>query len=211
MAGNPLKFRCYQCNQLLGVSRSRVGTVVSCPKCQAGLIVPDLADGGDGGGDDRQGDAATRAAMESGIPLDLINIRPEDIRVEPGIDWARPNEPMPDFAAVETVLQTEEEPPPRRAAAAPEVVMSPVTPVPATPAPAPASAPQSPRADEESVIPPINFDAAVRRPSRSTVTTSRDVVLPKTAVAAWSLFVLLAQGLAFLAGLLAGHFLWKVH
>ena len=37
---------------------------------------------------------------------------------------------------------------------------------------------------------------------------SRDVVLPRLAVLAWSLFVLLALFLAFLAGLFAGHFLW---
>ena len=32
----------------------------------------------------------------------------------------------------------------------------------------------------------------------------------RSVVATWSLFVLLAQALAFLAGLLAGHFIWRV-
>ena len=32
--------------------------------------------------------------------------------------------------------------------------------------------------------------------------------LPRSVVAAWSLFVLLAQALAFVAGLLAGHYIW---
>ena len=33
MAGVPVKFRCFQCNRLLGVALSKVGSVVSCPKC----------------------------------------------------------------------------------------------------------------------------------------------------------------------------------
>jgi hypothetical protein len=32
--------------------------------------------------------------------------------------------------------------------------------------------------------------------------------MPRSAVVAWSLFVLLALVLAFVAGLLAGHFVW---
>ena len=40
MAIERLKFRCYRCNQLLAVSPNRAGTVVSCPKCQADLLIP---------------------------------------------------------------------------------------------------------------------------------------------------------------------------
>jgi DNA-directed RNA polymerase subunit RPC12/RpoP len=43
MAGDPIKFRCFQCQKLLGVSRSKAGAVVSCPKCGAGLLVPELS------------------------------------------------------------------------------------------------------------------------------------------------------------------------
>jgi hypothetical protein len=42
MAKEPIKFRCFQCQKLLGVSPSKAGAVVSCPKCGAGLLVPDL-------------------------------------------------------------------------------------------------------------------------------------------------------------------------
>ena len=73
----PIKFRCYQCSQLLGVSRSRSGKTVNCPKCGAGLVVPDA-------GDVPAGDqpAATEApgmlaALDSGIPIELADIRPE--------------------------------------------------------------------------------------------------------------------------------------
>jgi hypothetical protein len=37
-----------------------------------------------------------------------------------------------------------------------------------------------------------------------------DVALPRTVVVLWSFFVILALALAFTAGLLAGHFLWRV-
>jgi hypothetical protein len=40
MASERLKFRCYRCNQLLAVAPSKAGTVVSCPKCQADLLIP---------------------------------------------------------------------------------------------------------------------------------------------------------------------------
>ena len=35
MSDDHLRFRCYRCNQLLGVSSRRAGTVTSCPKCAA--------------------------------------------------------------------------------------------------------------------------------------------------------------------------------
>jgi uncharacterized integral membrane protein len=38
----------------------------------------------------------------------------------------------------------------------------------------------------------------------------RDVILPRAAVVAWSLFAIVALFLAFVGGLLAGHFLWVV-
>jgi phage FluMu protein Com len=40
MATERLKFRCYRCNQLLAVAPSKAGTIVSCPKCQADLLIP---------------------------------------------------------------------------------------------------------------------------------------------------------------------------
>jgi hypothetical protein len=43
------------------------------------------------------------------------------------------------------------------------------------------------------------------------VARARDVVLPRSVVLAWSLFVLLALALAFGAGLLAGHYIWWVY
>jgi hypothetical protein len=60
----PIRFRCVYCNQLLGISRRKAGTIVRCTSCEGQLIVPDPSDGateagsqeqaGDGPGDQPQ-------------------------------------------------------------------------------------------------------------------------------------------------------------
>jgi DNA-directed RNA polymerase subunit RPC12/RpoP len=37
----PIRFRCVYCNQLLGISRRKAGTVVRCTSCEGQIIVPD--------------------------------------------------------------------------------------------------------------------------------------------------------------------------
>ena len=37
----PVRFRCAYCNQLLGIARRKVGTVVRCPTCAGQVVVPD--------------------------------------------------------------------------------------------------------------------------------------------------------------------------
>ena len=41
MPAEPIKFRCVQCNKLLGVSAHKVGETVHCPKCGAEVVVPE--------------------------------------------------------------------------------------------------------------------------------------------------------------------------
>jgi phage FluMu protein Com len=36
----PVRFRCSYCNQLLGISRRKIGLPVKCPTCQGQVIVP---------------------------------------------------------------------------------------------------------------------------------------------------------------------------
>lgn len=213
MAGVPLKFRCYQCNQLLGVSRNKVGTVVACPKCGADLIVPDPEEFESGSDVEVTDLAPTQSPSsryaetdEAGISLELLDIRPEDIRVEPGLTWTPPSAESPS-------TPREREPFP---------AIPPIEETPASPVVDPVSAPinlgelagdtagTTPPATEP-VVPPIQFESTKIAESRVVASRSRDVVLPRSAVAAWSLFVLLAQAFAFVAGLLAGHFLWRVH
>jgi hypothetical protein len=61
-------------------------------------------------------------------------------------------------------------------------------------------------------MPPIRLDARPVAPTTRTLPARpRDLILPRSIVTAWSLFVLLALAFAFLTGLLAGHFVWKIH
>lgn len=86
---------------------------------------------------------------------------------------------------------------------------APVEAPPPLPIPAPATSP-APVAEATVVIPPIRFEPeAIRRPEADEPRAIREVVLPASVVLAWSLFVLSAIPMAFLAGLFIGHFLWK--
>ena len=44
----PIRFRCAYCNQLMGISHRKAGTVVRCPNCAGQVIVPN-SDGSDPG------------------------------------------------------------------------------------------------------------------------------------------------------------------
>jgi hypothetical protein len=75
-----------------------------------------------------------------------------------------------------------------------------------------AIADSTPEPNPDAPLPEIDLDqASKRRPARVPLARPRDIILPRTVVAAWALFVLVAQALGFVAGLLAGHFLWQVH
>ena len=36
----PIRFRCFYCNQLMGISRRKAGTMVRCPTCASQVMVP---------------------------------------------------------------------------------------------------------------------------------------------------------------------------
>lgn len=227
-----IKFRCYQCNQLLGASRSKVGAVVSCRKCGAELIVPVPSDAPSGLSSDGEGPAivtestaSAQGSPDSALPADLIDIRPEDIRVEPGFAWAAPpvdaspappapaapiESPGGRFVEETPVVATGGREPYEPASNPHPYVPPPYVPPPSVPPQAaPASTPPVVPA-AEAVLPPIKVEPP-RFVDRSPAPRSRDVMLPRSAVAAWSLFVLMALWLAFVAGLLSGHYLWRVH
>src|SRR3954470_10920660 len=99
-----IKFRCVQCNQLLGVSPSRVGSVITCPRCAVELIVPEADAPPEV---PRPPEPEPIPAILSSLVLDrpdpLAELRPEDIRVEPGLPEPgrarrrpRPIEPAPE-------------------------------------------------------------------------------------------------------------------
>jgi hypothetical protein len=211
MAGVPVKFRCYRCNQLLGVSRSKIGTTVSCPKCATDLVVPDPDDASasesaavpassGSASNVTEPTPAFLSALASGMPMAIPDIRPEDIRVEPGIAW-------------ESIQTTPPAPPVRE----PELGPEPPAPPPAAPEPSPPLPPivppaEPPRVAVEPVVPPIVIEPPAKLAGERTAPTgrSRDLTIPRSVVAFWSLFVLIAQALGFVAGLLAGHFLWRI-
>lgn len=194
----PLKFRCYRCNQLLGASRSKVGTVISCPKCGSALVVPEP---------DEEAAPVARSVkpvlgvLTSGGPQDtesILDIRPEDIRVEPGIELLRPDvDDEPETVANEADIADETVVPPPEPEETVVVTKAPVT----VPPPLPEA------------VPPIQVEVPpdVRQHESYGRVRARDVVLPRSVVLAWSLFVLAALALAFGAGLLAGHYVWRVH
>ena len=218
MASAPIKFRCFRCNQLLGVSRSKAGAVVPCPKCQIELIVPDPEEPAV-----RAGAGSSSRSHDGGISLDILNIRPEDIRVEPGIEPLAPppalapspvlveSPPAPMYSPDEVMNIGEPQWP--VATAAPRATRVEVAPPPAARV---APQPQRPAAPIQPLegMPAIQIDdGPVSSRSRIAPTSvrSRDLVLPRSVVASWSLFVILALVFAFTAGLLAGHYLWRVH
>ena len=94
---------------------------------------------------------------------------------------------------------------------APTPLSIPLAPV-ATIADSPVYVPAAPAASTvETGVPPIRVEQPSIIPERTTAVRTRDLILPRSVVATWSLLVLMAQALAFVAGLLAGHFLWRVH
>jgi hypothetical protein len=215
MPGNPIKFRCYKCNQLLGVSRSKLGTVVACPKCATELQVPDPEDASASPpGSSSPAPApipettsAFLSALEAGLPVEGSDSRVE-IELEPEPELVLEPEPEAEPEPIPRI-------PPTRA---PEPLPPPVLPEPElVPVRSPA---QEFGAARNSVRPPAPVEPLVagirvEPPSlvseRTPVVRSRDLVLPRAVVAFWSLFVLLALILAFLAGLLSGHYVWRVH
>jgi hypothetical protein len=138
--------------------------------------------------------------LDAGVALDFLDIRPEDIRVEPGVAYlTEPVAPEPSqtSSAPESApafALSEPDSPPLFVETAASAVAVPTPP--------------------EPVMPPIRVDAPPRRvPARAPVPSvrARDLVLPRFVVAAWSMLVLMAVVCAFLAGLLAGHYVWRVH
>lgn len=184
MAEAPIKFRCYRCNKPLGAPARKAGAVVNCPQCGSELRIPVPE--------------STPAEPGPPLPPDLATLRPEDIRVEP--EFAnivitpaspRPGPKPPDSAPT---VEPEEAP-------STDVAVEPEPPAPAETI--------TIGTGDEVVIPPIQFEPPSLAARESSSRAASEVVLSPAVVLAWSLLVLLAVPLAFLAGLLTGHFLWR--
>jgi len=191
MADAPIKFRCYRCNKLLGVSARKAGSIVNCPECKAELQIPAPEP-------EPEPAAPDPKALDPAFPTDIAGLRPEDIRVEPEfanlvVDPIRAR-PAPKPPEPVQVVEPQETPP--------DVVEE----RPEPPAPVETFMPEN---AAEVVIPNIRFEPPSLAEPKPSGRAASEVVLAPTVVLAWSLLVLLAIPLAFLAGLLTGHFIWK--
>jgi hypothetical protein len=244
LAGERLKFRCYQCNQLLASAPGKAGSVVSCPRCKADLVVP--APDSPAPADPKSSSSVGKASGAStstlsppnpaglgdldeaaaAIPADLIDLRPEDLRVEAeffrGVtrapEPAREPEPAPWAGQPATTAYTGPEP---GVSVAPATFPTEVDrPAPAAPPPtffsppAPATgtspAPSPPLLPPVSLeIPPIEIEPTSLRTTDRELPPLREVVLPASVVLAWSLFGLIGIATSFIAGLMVGHYFWR--
>jgi len=238
MAEGPLKFRCYQCNQLLGVPPKRAGSVIACPRCGTELLVPrpeterepepeptlaeQLARGPVPAGRSRSRGSAPDAEpagsdagsipsfmseLGTAIPEDLVALRPEDIRVE--AEFAdlvvTTNEP--------TSLTSEpaSAPEPGGFSSEPisaETLLAEVTPVSRFSTQTAAEQP-SVDAAPGTVLPEISIEPPSILPTNRQTGPVREVLIQPAVLLVWSMIVLLSLPMAFIAGLLIGHFLWR--
>jgi len=157
--------------------------------------------------------------IAAAIPDDLATLRPEDIRVEAefvdlivttseGVTPPAPaakvpqSEPLPGDP-VEVEAYFAQTPPP---AEPPPVVRAELPPV-LPPEPRPEEPPVDPAIG--AVLPAIKIETPTLLPPGRQLQAVSEVILQPATVLAWSLLVLLALPMAFLAGLLMGHFVWK--
>jgi phage FluMu protein Com len=236
-SATPIKFRCFQCNKLLGVSRSKVGAVVACPQCRAELIVPEPPEESPPPPPPNSNAAESRPSPPPAPPKGSSS----SSRIEPAVVlWDTPPEPEPipapeapgepAFPAIqlEPISLRPDPPVPFRGASRTRMESREtptITPAPeaAQPGPSPAPSPQPivpATAPEPVLLPSITLAPTTIRDSDSTRSAGspgplrevaarrNDVILPRTAVVLWSFLVLLGMVFAFASGLLVGRFLW---
>jgi DNA-directed RNA polymerase subunit RPC12/RpoP len=239
MAEGPLKFRCYQCNQLLGVPPKRAGSVIACPRCGTELLVPrpetepqpepslaaDLARAPVPAGRSRPRSRGAAADTEpagseagslssftsehgSAIPEDLVALRPEDIRVEAEfVDLVVTTDEPTSFAS-ESATASEPVGFPAEPISA-ETFLADVPPVSRLSTQATAEQP-SVDAAPGAVLPEISIEPPSILRANRPIGPVREVLIQPAVLLVWSMIVLMSLPMAFIAGLLIGHFLWRV-
>jgi hypothetical protein len=151
--------------------------------------------------------------IAAAIPEDLVTLRPEDIRVEAEFvdlvvtasepeNPARP--PVIDVSIHESRQPTE-----------PLVLEGPLAPSSSGPpevavvAPTTDPGPPAVNSGSDPILSGISIEPPSILPRGREIRQVREVVLQPATVLAWSLLVLLSIPMAFVAGLLIGHFMWK--
>lgn len=188
------KFRCYHCQKLMGAPPSKFGKIIHCPRCEAELVVPSPG--------------STETESESDDP---DAFRPEALGIQLETERISPPRSSSTPSRVDTVG-------PDPIAFLQQVAESP-EPIPANPPDSEATPDPDRPSEEGDEWPEPEIEPLVARPrgrgrvaiaSGPTVSSrARDVVLPRTAMVAWSLFAILSLAFSFGSGLLIGHYLWK--
>jgi hypothetical protein len=185
-----------------------------------------------GGGGSAAASSSYLDEIAAVIPPELAALRPEDLRVEaeffenitrqPPAPAPADDDPFPfpaellasrDLSAPPVADERGNEAPPVASALSTEVAMGcgifgAVEAPPPLPLPQPAAV--TAPVPERVVIPPIqNETSMIRPPANAEPRAIHQVVLPASFVLAWMMFVLAALPMAFLAGLMIGHFIWK--
>jgi hypothetical protein len=187
------KFRCYQCQKLIGAPPSRFGSVVKCPRCGVELIVPSP--------DNFEPPPPEQPDPDAFRPEDFGITLDTELAPKPKVSPPSSLEPVgPDPIAFLThIAETGEVPEPE-----PKPELSP------EPGETSKQDQDEPNLPEPEVEPLVARKTSQRRSSLiDPAVRARDVVLPRTAAVAWALFAILALGFAFTAGLFVGHTLWK--
>ena len=218
MATALFKFRCFQCQKLLGAPYSKVGATVKCPRCATELIVPEP----DHSPEMAEEGAAVPDLSSIGLapvePLDRL--RPEDLRalpgfvVDPEVVAARtaPSENAwtPEIAtkhepSIPALRETARPADSRRDDLAPAAIGEIFEAV-ARSSPAPATD-DAAEPEDDPVARAVEVEPQPIRPRA--VSRRQDVAIPRAALIGWSFAMVLGIAGAFFAGLLAGHFVWK--
>lgn len=154
--------------------------------------------------------------IAAAIPPEVAELRPEDLRVEAEVFQSITREAMP--------------PPPPPLISPPVVDVPPPFPVlDSKPKPmpelsslfAPAPQPIAPRpvpdagsaatGESRAFVPPIEIEPPSVRAAGVVTRRPHEVILPASVVLVCEIFALVGLAFSFIAGLMIGHFLWKVH
>ncbi len=132
----PIRFRCAYCNQLMGISHRKMGTIVRCPKCSGQVVVPQIegTPDDDASAQDADMSAAVRALEDPELELLLAGAAGES----PGMSNRKLKPKGPPKAILEIDVEPLDAPPPLPPSAAIEPSSSQPMPIESPSAAAPA-------------------------------------------------------------------------
>jgi hypothetical protein len=151
--------------------------------------------------------------IAAAIPDDLASLRPEDIRVEAEFADRVITVTEPVTPTLPAVVKPEPASDPQPGGSAGRSAWIEPGPIEAPPKQMP---PRIMPVEEppvevaiDTILPKITIEPATILPAGREIRPVSEVVLQPATVLAWSLLVLMALPMAFVAGLLMGHFVWK--